>query len=55
MASLAVPDVADAREEAIVDETCDLLEVCDYCLGKAFIIADLVEEVVTADDNNCSP
>ena len=55
LASLSVPDVINAREEAIVDETCDLFEVGDYCLGKAFIVADLVEEVVTADNNNFSP
>ena len=50
-----MPYVVDAREEAIVDETCDLFEVGDYCLGKAFIVTDLVEEVVAADDNDFSP
>lgn len=37
-----------------MDKTCDFLEVCNYGLGKAFIVTDLVEEVVTADDENLS-
>lgn len=52
---LPEPNVVDVREESIVDETSNLLEMGDYCLGEALIVADLVEEVVTADDDDCSP
>ena len=51
-------DVADAREEPIMDKTSNLFEVGDHSLRKAFVVTDLVEEVVTADNENfstCSP
>ena len=37
-----------------MDKTCNLLEVGDYSLGKAFIVANLVEKVVTVNNDNGS-
>lgn len=46
--------VTDAREEAVVDKTCNLLEVGNYCLGEPFVVADFMKEVVTTDNDNLS-
>ena len=50
--TLLEPDVADVRKEAIMDKCCNFFDGAGYCLGKAFIITNLVEKVVTVDNNH---
>jgi hypothetical protein len=47
--------VVNVREESIVDKASNLLEMGDYCFGEAFIVANLVKEVVTANNHDRSP
>ena len=47
-------DVVGARKEPVMYKACNLFEVGDDSLGKALVVTDLVEEVVTADDDNFS-
>ena len=46
--------IVDVREEPIMDKACNLLEVGDDSLGKAFIVTEFMQEVVTADNDDFS-
>jgi len=46
------PVVVDAREETIMNKSCNLFEGTGYCLVETFLVADLAEEIVAVDDDD---